>query len=696
MGVVRDVSERRQLERELEGILERVTDAFFAIDDDWRFAYVNERAAALLERSVADLLGEHIWTAFPEAVGTAFETEYERAVETGEAVTFEEFYSPLGAWFEVSAYPSETGLSVYFRDVSARKAAERRREDRIRQFEALNDRVQRLADATTREAVCEMTVEAAADVLGLDRSYVRLYDEESGELPVAARTDATPPDVDASLFGDASTGPVWETFIRGEQAELSGLDSADADVDVGGLAAFPLGEHGVFVTLSSASETFEETDLLAAELLCANARSSLDRAARESELRRQRDRFEEKNDRLERVNRINRAIREITQVLVQADSHEEVERLVCETLAAIDPFRFVWFGHHDPATDDLRAVASAGDDRGYLDDVVVTADDSPTGQGPAARAIATGAPAVQNSILQAPEFDPWREAALSRGFRSCVSVPVQYRDTRYGVLSIYSNTPNTFEEMEVSVLAELGQSIGYAANAIERKQALASERSVAFTFDLPDLDAPLFGFLDGSQGTFELENVVRRLDDRVHLFFTAHDVGFDAIHDHAEASPTVEHVTLLADDEGCQFECTVRETTFVTTLLDRGAVFETITVDDGAATVSVRVPQDVDARGIVRLIEERFGRVELRSRRELDEPVFSRGEFEREVRSLLTDRQTEVVETAYAAGFFEWPRKTNGQEVAALLDVTQPTVNRHIRAAERHLLGLLFDDREQP
>ncbi|MWG34367.1 bacterio-opsin activator domain-containing protein [Halomarina oriensis] len=692
VGVVRDVSERRRLERELDGILERVTDAFFAIDTDWRFTYVNERAATLLERPASDLVGAVLWEAFPEAVGTAFETEYERARRTGESVTFEEYYPPLEAWFEVNAYPSETGLSVYFRDVSDRKRADQRREDRVRQFEALNERAQRLAEATTREAVCETVVEAAADVLGLQQSYITLYDEESGELTLTAEADATLSGAASSLFADASSNPVWEAFIQGEEIVRPDFDPV-GEVTVGSLAAFPLGEHGVFVTLSPRPDAFEETDLLAAELLCANARSSLDRAAREADLRQQRDRLEAKNDRLERVNRINRAIREITRVLVQADSHEEVERLVCEKLATIDPFRFVWFGRHDGATDEVRPVASAGDGKGYLTDVTVTADDAPTGRGPAGRAIESGSPAVQNSILRAAEFEPWRGAALSRGFRSCLAVPVQHRDTQYGILSLYADTPNAFEEMEVTVLSELGQSIGYAVNAIERKQALTGDRSVELTLDLPDLDAPLFGFVDGSDGEFHLENAVRRLDGRVHLFFTASGIAFERIRPHADASPTIERLTHLSStDDTCRFECTARESTFVSTILDRGAVFERVDVDDGAATVTLRVPRTTDVRGLVGYLEGQFGRVELVSRHERDEPVRSSEAFEGEVRSRLTDRQSEVLETAYSAGFFEWPRKSNGQEVAELLGVTQPTVNRHLRAAERSLFGLLFGD----
>jgi predicted DNA binding protein len=64
--------------------------------------------------------------------------------------------------------------------------------------------------------------------------------------------------------------------------------------------------------------------------------------------------------------------------------------------------------------------------------------------------------------------------------------------------------------------------------------------------------------------------------------------------------------------------------------------------------------------------------------------------------SRLTDRQEEVMRTAYEAGFFESPRESSGNDVADLLGVSQPTVNRHLRRGERKLLELVFDDAEFP
>jgi PAS domain S-box-containing protein len=110
---------------EATDILESIGDAFFALDHDWRFIYLNENTEPLLARTRGELLGETIWKAFPELVGTTFEREYRRAVREQTVAGFEEYFAPLDRWFQVRAYPWRRGLAVYFSDVSSRVRAER-------------------------------------------------------------------------------------------------------------------------------------------------------------------------------------------------------------------------------------------------------------------------------------------------------------------------------------------------------------------------------------------------------------------------------------------------------------------------------------------------------------------------------------------------------------------------------------------
>ncbi|MFP8954760.1 PAS domain S-box protein [Natrialbaceae archaeon A-arb3/5] len=142
LKVTRDMTDRREREQELESelqrILGRVSDAFYAVDDEYRFTHVNERAAELLQHSEEELLGEQLWDVFPDLrdvdeVWDSFHT----ALETQEATSYELYYDTLDFQVEANLYPSETGISVYFRDVTERRERQRELERTERRFEAM-------------------------------------------------------------------------------------------------------------------------------------------------------------------------------------------------------------------------------------------------------------------------------------------------------------------------------------------------------------------------------------------------------------------------------------------------------------------------------------------------------------------------------------------------------------------------------
>jgi PAS domain S-box-containing protein len=118
------------LETSVEDILERSSDAFVALDAEWRYVYVNARAGELFGRRPNELVGRHIWTEFPEGVGQSFYHAYHRALERQELIELEDYYPPWDRWFENRIYPSPTGLSIFFHDITDRKRAEQALDER--------------------------------------------------------------------------------------------------------------------------------------------------------------------------------------------------------------------------------------------------------------------------------------------------------------------------------------------------------------------------------------------------------------------------------------------------------------------------------------------------------------------------------------------------------------------------------------
>jgi PAS domain S-box-containing protein len=133
----------REARRELSGILESINDAFFAVDQGWRFTYVNSKAEQFWSRTRADLLGKNMWEEFPHAADSEAFREIRRAMEEGVTTTFEAISPDLRAWVYGSAYPSPEGVSVYLQDITERKEAEealKESEERYRTlFESIDE-----------------------------------------------------------------------------------------------------------------------------------------------------------------------------------------------------------------------------------------------------------------------------------------------------------------------------------------------------------------------------------------------------------------------------------------------------------------------------------------------------------------------------------------------------------------------------
>ncbi|WP_226040126.1 PAS domain-containing protein [Natrinema sp. DC36] len=203
--VLASAVENERAHAEREELFGRISDAFFALDEEWRFTYFNERAHELINPEGRELVGANIWAAFPEASERAFKSEYERAMSEQETVTFEEYYpDPLDAWFEVRAYPSATGLSVYFRDVTERRTRERELEESEQRYRTLVEHFPNGAVTLVDEELCYQTV-GGTPLEAADATIEELEGKPLEEvLPPALATELVPR-YEAALEGEAST-----------------------------------------------------------------------------------------------------------------------------------------------------------------------------------------------------------------------------------------------------------------------------------------------------------------------------------------------------------------------------------------------------------------------------------------------------------------------------------------------------------
>ncbi|MFL6694869.1 MAG: response regulator, partial [Ramlibacter sp.] len=177
--VRREAMQREQQVRaEVQQVLESITEGFVAVDSDWRYTYINASAEGFYGRSRDSLLGVRMWDAFPDLLGSAFETAFRGAMQDRVPAKVEAPYDSLGCWFEVSIFPvASGGLSFYFRDVLQNRLLDRALRESEEQQRFLSDfgqLVQRIEDP---RAVLDAAVGALALHLQVDRCVWMLVDD---------------------------------------------------------------------------------------------------------------------------------------------------------------------------------------------------------------------------------------------------------------------------------------------------------------------------------------------------------------------------------------------------------------------------------------------------------------------------------------------------------------------------------------
>ena len=223
--------ETRQSQEKLAGILESIQDGFIALDSEWRFTYANQLAVNLSDLPEAEVLGRHLWEVFPELRGTLVEDYYEQVRGTGSPVQFR-FASPdNGRWYDVSVYPSNEGISIYFVDRTEQiqtEAALRESELRFRTLvESMDDFVFTLDREGRYTGMYGRAIWSSDEIEGrfLGRTAEEVFGPEAGAVPSDANR--------RSLAGEQVTY-VWDRVLPSGrvyyQIRLSPLRNSEGEV----------------------------------------------------------------------------------------------------------------------------------------------------------------------------------------------------------------------------------------------------------------------------------------------------------------------------------------------------------------------------------------------------------------------------------------------------------------------------------
>ncbi|QKY20164.1 GAF domain-containing protein [Halolamina sp. CBA1230] len=688
-----DVSERVRLERDLRrseklhrATLKYMTDTVLLTDEAGEYEYVCPNVHFIFGYTAEEIRADHpIEELLGDDLFDREELAAEGVLKNIECTVTDEAGREHTLLVNVREVSIQDGRILYTcRDITTRKQREQA-------LTTLQGTAREFLYAETPGAIARHVVDDTADVLGLDAAAVYLYDADENALrpeswsaaverlhgpPSTVRVDADSP-VNRSFVGE-------ETLRFADVHDAHGFDAPASDLRQ---AAFvPLGDHGVLVVGSAESRSFDDVTVELVDLLAATAEAALDRVERESRLRRQERELQQHNSRLAQLNRINETIRGIDQALVRSETREEIERGVCERLAGDDRFPFAWIGTADPQGDSVEPRQWAGDGGGYLDSRSFPVREE--GAEPAGRAAATGEPAGVDDVADDLR-QPWRKDALAREFRSSLSVPLRYNDLSYGVLTVYADERDAFDGMTRSVVAELGETVAAAISATERKNALLSPSRTRLQFAVDDPSFVLARLARRADCTLTYRGGVRQTMEGNDVFVAVENGDADAVETAAAELVAVSGIKRITT-EGARSVLRLRfaDQFLALELADHGAVFHSATATPTGTTLTVDVPENVDTRSVSALITDELAEVELRSKRTLDDAADPYAEF----LDRLTERQFEVLQTAYYSGYFESPRASSGETVAETLDISPQAFYRHVRTVQRKLFDTLFDD----
>ena len=700
-GFITDITERREHERRLEAIFDGTFQFMGLMEPDGTVIEANEAALDFGGVDRDAVVGKPVWETHwfrtPAADTDRLRQAVERAAD-GEFVRYDMQVQGVDELRTVDfsirpitdAEGTVTLLVPEGRDITELK----RREE---QLEALNDLAGTLTDASDAAEICEAAVEAAAETLDLELAAVERYDEASGALVPCARTDALADLIGEDALFAGERGEAWQTYVEAEGTVFEDV-TARSDIQTTGTPldsaiVLPLGRHGVFVTGSTTPEAFSDPEIDLARILAAHTETAFDRLDREHLLQERTESLERRTDRLERANRLTETLRNVVDELCAAPTRDAAETGVCRQLVEQLPVAFAWVGAEDPVSGELVPGARAGVEDGYLDALAPSTATETEDPEPSVGASRRQDPVLVDEVRVDPPMAQWRQEALVRSFRTVLAVPITHAETRYGVLTVYGEDAAGFGDREREALATLGRLVGYVLTATERKRSLSTDSVVELEFQVTDPGQGVFALLADLGGPVEFRGLVSEGDRPLRVFLTHETAEAETVRAAAEAAPGVsEAVERTADGERTHYEVRTAEGGPLATLVEYGARVRDLTVTDRRVRFVVELSDTRDVREFAETVERGPVDATLVARRERAAPRRDTAGFREEILAALTDRQREALKTAYLAGFFESPRAKTGEEVASMLDVSQPTLNRHLRAGQRTVFTALFDE----
>lgn len=566
------------------------------------------------------------------------------------------------------------------RDISDQKRQERR-------LTSLNELNQALMQAESDDEIAELGVSMVKDCLPFEIVAIRLFDPNKNTLDLNTLTDEAEALLDSRPAYDLESTYAGTAYRQGEPVtNVPSDETTTAEYREHASLHVSLRDYGTLTVLSTTTDEFDEDVVEFVRLLGTALGNAFERVEHEQELR-------DRKDELTRLNRINTVIREIIQSLVDAATREEIEAIICQHLTDSDLYEQAWIGSVDTDTTDVTPRASAGIDNNLLE-ATAGLDLFESGMESIMKAVETGTIQTvrQYHVPETQLENDDTGVGDLQTFEVVAAIPLMYSSRVYGVLIVNTSEMESFDKSARAEFELLGETAGFAIDAVRNRQLLLSNRVVELKFEVTDSSCLVVAVSDTLDCQCRLEIAKPIEGEGIRCYLRVHGKDGEVAASQIQQMELIEHVEVVSDNpDECLLEI-VQTEAISKDLVHMGASIRTAVGDSGKGEVILEAPQSADIRDIVERYQSRYPDSELVAKRERERGGKSIGEFRETIEKELTERQQMVLETAYDTGYFDWPRESTAEDVAEEIGISSPTLHQHLRTAERKLLTALLGD----
>jgi hypothetical protein len=411
---------------------------------DWVYLEVNEAFES--QTGIAGAAGRRVSEVIPgiREADPALFAAYSAVALTGEPTRFETFVESLGLWFDLRVYSPERGYFVAVFDViTARKLAEAEAAERETRLRALLD------NAPYGAHMYELMPDGRLVFIGFNARAVEMLGIDHEALLGQTLEEAFPgnigTDAPEAYRRVAREGGTWSIEQYSYDDAMHGIEG------VFEVYAFSFGPNRVSVF-------FRDVTAL--------RRTELELQRSDADLR-------ASIGRLAGAVRTLKALSACNEALVRADSEQQLLEDICAIAVDEGGYLMAWvsYADHDEART-LRPVAWAGVGTDFLTSSHLSWGAGPDWDSPASVAVRTGKPSVLGSIEEDDAAHYWKDAALSRGYRSVAAFPIRVSaDEIIGAIIFVAGADASFGVDELSLLAELSTDLSYGIETLRARSA---------------------------------------------------------------------------------------------------------------------------------------------------------------------------------------------------------------------------------